>query len=313
MFRKAFTLIELLVVIAIIAILAAILFPVFAQAKEAAKKTASLSNTKQTGTAIQIYVTDFDDLYPLCHGVNDNGTYAVARWNGYPAGWDSVTYEFGDSVMWGNSIMPYMKNDQLLEAPGMPLVKMNSVFGAAAYANPRKKPGATSLVINGLINAYSGTAVANPSDLVILWYGFGKENLLGAINMEPALNCGAVTECRFNPAGLPASTTYTGNTARGDIFWVSYSSPTNDSVWFYARGMNMGRADSSAKFYRMGGSPNVPLTNNKDPFRTYGNNGDYWLTVHRCAPTGSTVYYSSFFRPDTELRATPGTAGICFP
>lgn len=61
MARKAFTLIELLVVIAIIAILAAILFPVFAQAKQAAKKTASLSNMKQVGTATMLYMQDYED------------------------------------------------------------------------------------------------------------------------------------------------------------------------------------------------------------------------------------------------------------
>ena len=62
--KRAFTLIELLVVIAIIAILAAILFPVFAQAKLAAKKTTTLSNIKQVGTATIIYATDYDDVYP---------------------------------------------------------------------------------------------------------------------------------------------------------------------------------------------------------------------------------------------------------
>jgi prepilin-type N-terminal cleavage/methylation domain-containing protein len=63
--KTAFTLIELLVVIAIIAILAAILFPVFAQAKEAAKKTSCLSNEKQIGLAAALYENDYDDIIPL--------------------------------------------------------------------------------------------------------------------------------------------------------------------------------------------------------------------------------------------------------
>jgi prepilin-type N-terminal cleavage/methylation domain-containing protein/prepilin-type processing-associated H-X9-DG protein len=71
--KKAFTLIELLVVIAIIAILAAILFPVFAQAKEAAKRTQSLSNTKQIGTAMHIYVNDYDDVSPSTYCLNGQG------------------------------------------------------------------------------------------------------------------------------------------------------------------------------------------------------------------------------------------------
>lgn len=62
--RKAFTLIELLVVIAIIAILAAILFPVFAQAKAAAKATVVLSNTKQMGLGVLMYTNDSDDVFP---------------------------------------------------------------------------------------------------------------------------------------------------------------------------------------------------------------------------------------------------------
>ena len=69
--KRAFTLIELLVVIAIIAILAAILFPVFAQAKEAAKKTQCNSNTNQIGKAYQLYATDYDDsinAYLECSG-----------------------------------------------------------------------------------------------------------------------------------------------------------------------------------------------------------------------------------------------------
>lgn len=76
--KRAFTLIELLVVIAIIAILAAILFPVFAQAKSAAKRVSALSNTKQIGTSLTMYATDYDDMFvpgTLQHGTAFRFTY----------------------------------------------------------------------------------------------------------------------------------------------------------------------------------------------------------------------------------------------
>ena len=70
--RSAFTLIELLVVIAIIAILAAILFPVFAQAREAARQTSCLSNTKQFAVATIMYVQDYDETYPMAYYYKNN-------------------------------------------------------------------------------------------------------------------------------------------------------------------------------------------------------------------------------------------------
>ncbi|MBZ0214106.1 MAG: prepilin-type N-terminal cleavage/methylation domain-containing protein, partial [Nitrospirae bacterium] len=68
--KRAFTLIELLVVIAIIAILAAMLFPVYAQAKTAAQKTTVISNTKQAGTAMLMYLSDNDDAFPSMHAID---------------------------------------------------------------------------------------------------------------------------------------------------------------------------------------------------------------------------------------------------
>jgi prepilin-type N-terminal cleavage/methylation domain-containing protein len=73
--KRAFTLIELLVVIAIIAILAAILFPVFAQAKEQAKKTVAISNMKQAGLASAMYSNDVDDSYVMSDTFTDMGSF----------------------------------------------------------------------------------------------------------------------------------------------------------------------------------------------------------------------------------------------
>ena len=91
--KRAFTLIELLVVIAIVAILAAILFPVFAQAKLAAKKTVDLSNLKQIGTTIMLYGGDNDDAFPL---------------TSYPS--------VGNS--WPLQCQPYIKNWDMFRSPG---------------------------------------------------------------------------------------------------------------------------------------------------------------------------------------------------
>ncbi len=80
MFRRAFTLIELLVVIAIVAILAAILFPVFAQAKLAAKKTVSVSNLKQLATACVMYAGDHDDVVPRTMDTSGGFPTTISWW-----------------------------------------------------------------------------------------------------------------------------------------------------------------------------------------------------------------------------------------
>jgi prepilin-type N-terminal cleavage/methylation domain-containing protein/prepilin-type processing-associated H-X9-DG protein len=107
--RRAFTLIELLVVIAIIAILAAILFPVFAQAREKARQTTCLSNLKQVGLATQMYVQDNDErlfFYASTASPSRSHTGAVL-----PDA-DSV-----NPVRWWNALMPYMKSDLILVCP----------------------------------------------------------------------------------------------------------------------------------------------------------------------------------------------------
>jgi prepilin-type N-terminal cleavage/methylation domain-containing protein/prepilin-type processing-associated H-X9-DG protein len=105
--RRGFTLIELLVVIAIIAILAAILFPVFARAREKARQSSCQSNLKQIGLSFAMYVQDYDNRFPA---------------NGYP----QTTYTWNDpasAIRFGwagwvaNGLRPYIKNEQIFVCP----------------------------------------------------------------------------------------------------------------------------------------------------------------------------------------------------
>jgi prepilin-type N-terminal cleavage/methylation domain-containing protein/prepilin-type processing-associated H-X9-DG protein len=106
---RGFTLIELLVVIAIIAILAAILFPVFARAREKARQTSCLSNLKQIGLAHNMYAQDYDEMYlagryngvcPFGHSHMDGGNDAINNYNS-----------------WTTHISPYVKNTQIFRCP----------------------------------------------------------------------------------------------------------------------------------------------------------------------------------------------------
>lgn len=99
--RRAFTLIELLVVIAIIAILAAILFPVFAKAREKSRQAACLSNCKQIGNASAMYTQDFDERLPVWGWDTE---HTGARLNGVP---------YRGRVIWPILYLPYIKNDQV--------------------------------------------------------------------------------------------------------------------------------------------------------------------------------------------------------
>jgi prepilin-type N-terminal cleavage/methylation domain-containing protein/prepilin-type processing-associated H-X9-DG protein len=105
--RNAFTLIELLVVIAIIAILAAILFPVFAQAREKARAAACLSNLKQIGTALHMYLQDYDETIPSAR------TYGAWWTKGNPRG---LPPPFAK-----DQHMPYVKNEAIWFCPSVAL------------------------------------------------------------------------------------------------------------------------------------------------------------------------------------------------
>jgi len=131
--KKGFTLIELLVVIAIIAILAAILFPVFAQAREKARQTTCLSNCKQIGTALNLYVDDYDETMPYLYDSSKTwSSIDQTTYKGYPCSQFNTTdwnWHGADHYWtWMDSIFPYVKNLNMFMCPS---AKNNDCSGYA--------------------------------------------------------------------------------------------------------------------------------------------------------------------------------------
>jgi prepilin-type N-terminal cleavage/methylation domain-containing protein/prepilin-type processing-associated H-X9-DG protein len=153
--QAAFTLIELLVVIAIIAILAAILFPVFAQARAKARQTACLSNMKQLGTGLMMYAQDYDETLPLNDYVG-NGLGPLPGWRDPRA---------GDS--WCSGIYPYVKNAQVYVCPEALLYRDGSV-----WQSPDKiEDGMVSYLMNYATRGRTLAVIPTPADLIFLHEG----------------------------------------------------------------------------------------------------------------------------------------------
>jgi prepilin-type N-terminal cleavage/methylation domain-containing protein/prepilin-type processing-associated H-X9-DG protein len=142
---KGFTLIELLVVIAIIAILAAILFPVFAQARESARKTSCLNNCKQFGTALAMYTQDWDGWYPLAwFDFGENG-FDVALW-------------------------PYIKSKGVYACPSNPVTPSNwkGYYMGALPRTYSLNGDLTARVVKGLRAGVNEASVQYPASTILL-------------------------------------------------------------------------------------------------------------------------------------------------
>jgi len=164
--RRGFTLIELLVVIAIIAILAAILFPVFARAREKARSSACLSNLKQFATAWMMYAQDYDDVL--------GGAYHRIP---------------GTSTPWYNVLAPYVKNDQLRVCPSEPTVTSGygvNWRGVGYYigGGPYYSPPRTGYTYDGLPLA----KIVSPSELVLMGDAYAVAAGAGAPAFTNALS-----------------------------------------------------------------------------------------------------------------------------
>ena len=257
--KKAFTLIELLVVIAIIAILAAILFPVFAQAKEAAKKTADLSNVKQLGTATAIYLSDNDDQFPLQAGQDPATGVWGYNFNKYvPEDWAVTSVptarRFYSAGFFMNTTQNYIKNYQMLQSPGT----INIEYQPTNPVLAGKTKQITNYAYNGLLSGYSSTAIAETAKLYTFTEGNGKIAGKGWGFANPALICNTANAgCAYVPskAGCGA------NNGETSTYFNTYN---GGSQWLYSKGQNFGLSDSHAKFRRVGAT----LAPNDTDYRT---------------------------------------------
>ena len=199
---SAFTLIELLVVIAIIAILAAILFPVFAQAKESAKKAADLSNNKQILLATQMYMNDYDDVYPMLRN-------SMPTW--------SATVTVPQTNSGHNALNPYIKNKSMWKSPND---SMGRCDAGTLYSSSEALPtgGPISYVFS-----YNGLTAATPRPYawgIAGWDSVSTSTGANNVNWTPSLGGGSV--------GSPASTIWLMPSYISWSYWTGLMQHRND-------------------------------------------------------------------------------------
>jgi len=247
--RKAFTLIELLVVIAIIAILAAILFPVFAQARESARKASCQSNLKQLGNAWTMYAQDYDE------------TTNLNTWNSHTFGDQDPGPAIGVLQVFGQRLYPYTKNYQILTCPSSSLnytttdtqevpnvVLRNQSYMHNSYGRWRLAEIQAPAEFFVIWDSSGGTSSTNPrecSQTSNAWIGtetisssfsWGRTDCFGARHMDQInmmfgdghvkiMRCAQVFPCGnkgFNPSNLISPANPSG-------CWARYSKPNYTS------------------------------------------------------------------------------------
>ena len=243
--QKGFTLIELLVVIAIIAILAAILFPVFAQAREKARQATCVSNMKQVTLSTLMYIQDFDELWPQTVVTDYPGQRIVINFFVTPV--DRIPPASPASLarratFWSNAIQPYCKNFGVYNCPSCPADK---IFGPTK--NDDQYP--IALTLNGYLNAWAEAATPAPAIVPAFTVGFGKRNVPGFGNIFPLpANTGPKGDCALD---YTRQNLYhferNGNNCTVGCTWDITADVT---WWIHGQGENHSYMDGHAKWLR---------------------------------------------------------------
>ncbi len=247
--RRGFTLIELLVVIAIIAILAAILFPVFAQAREKARQTVALSNQKQLGLAILQYEQDYDECGPIATeklgGTYNMGNNILNIYTSPPDLRPPATQ--ARMIFWANSIQPYEKSYGVYNDPSTQEEAIN-------VASAKSHPEDFSITYNGDLQSLPQAGVTAPADVIMLWNGLTKCAYTGYAYANPQLTCtDDNSPCVYQPQSGGSCSSGNGGT---DSLVVFSGQPTY-SVWVHGEGDNQTYADGHAKWVSRHGDYHV--------------------------------------------------------
>lgn len=287
----------------------------------AAKKTATLAQYKQVGTGIQIYISDYDDVFPLSYGPNGatngwrHGSYhAFPNGSSSTFGRDLEPRKSEEAMIAPNAIYPYVKNWGLYAGTGLPTAINPGFVQSTVAGAPRME--LANLAFNGILHAWSATAVAQPSRLPLLSPTMMKQNLRGAVITSPALDCLTTggQQCRFAPDVFPAGVAgpFNGGAPYGYVWW-GVGDAGNFSLWQYGRGMAFVAADTSARMLNFN-APNWPQyaeNVNSSPWSAFDPSGPpgspYWMTD--CVSPGGTkgggrIYYPGYYRPDSEYNWT---------
>ena len=291
--RRGFTLIELLVVIAIIAILAAILFPVFAQAREKARGASCQSNLKQWATSTMMYTQDYDESYPLAFGYRSDLGWMYNYFTAVPyntncaGGVCGPLTTVGRTSFWVNSLQPYVKNYQIAVCPSAANIDKTFVAVQAAGA---PAPANTSYTYNGLLQASGQAVVVSPASCPMVTESNGKGAFKGEYISQPVLACTDKTDltCSFK-------ITATGGENGASSQWFGTTNNDVDTLGVHGTGQNWAYADGHVKFKQLSlGTKDPGRTSYKtDPWAFYDANGapqSAWFSQHH-------FYY---FRPDVD-------------
>ena len=285
---RAFTLIELLVVIAIIAILAAILFPVFAQAKMAAKKTVGLSNAKNLGLALQIYQGDYDDAL-------------IKSYFGFPqkncADIDNAHDWAGPFYNWRFALAPYNKSADILRDPSNPFNSSN--YDEQEYDNSKYS---TNYAVNSAIIGFAAAGANTPNCQAGLPGGLSSLNAVDnvASTIEIVASRAKWNDLRISFGGYGAAVQALGGPASlNDTGWCNVSGsssvcPATGNGPFHAVGkqINFVWADGHAKAKAFSQS-----------LRLNDSTGSDWGDQYQLAGDGTTPHPGNWTLADRQIVA----------